>query len=201
MLNSRYWRWLHPRVILRDLLALEDSSHAIALGAAFGMWVGMTPTVGIQMPILVCLWFAIRRWVYFNVTASLLMVLISNPLTTPPIYWFNYQLGIAFLGGGSELNFSDILSFETFAGWWSAVCALVVDAGWPLLVGSLVVATVLAIPTYFVMSLILRRFRNTTTAPGHAVLVHRPESSLIRPASESADSSKKDSASTFSKAV
>lgn len=198
MLNSKYWRWLRPRAILRELLSLDDRPHAIALGAALGMWVGMTPTVGIQMPILFVMWLLIRRVVYFNLTASLLMVLISNPLTTPPIYWGSYQLGLMILGGGQELNFAEILSFESFAGWWAAVCDLVYKAGWPLLTGSLVIATVLAVPTYFVMSALLKRFRDPIDVPGHSFA---PSSKRLQESRGATEDASKTSKPDYSKAI
>lgn len=189
MFHSRYWRWLQPRFILRELVSLDDSAHAIALGSALGMWVGMTPTVGVQMPILLAIWFLIRRWLYFNVTASMLVVLVSNPLTTPPIYWFNYELGSWILGNGIELSFKEILTFDSFATWWDAVCALVVQAGWPLLVGSIVVATALAIPTYFAILAILLRFRDPIPVPGRQVLLGRKKEPVAPRESDEGDAS------------
>lgn len=170
MMRSRYWRWLSPQYVMRELLSLDDTAHAIALGAAVGMWVGLTPTVGLQITLVIGFWLLIRRVCYFNVTAGMLTVMVSNPLTTPPIYWGSYKLGMLMLGGRGELQFGKILEFNGLAGWWETVCTLFVQAGWPLLLGSLVLATAIAVPTYFATFWLCRRFRSTTSAPGHEVL-------------------------------
>ena len=49
-----HW-WSDPRKLLRHILLLDDSAHSIALGTAVGMTIGLTPTVGVQM-ILVMLY-------------------------------------------------------------------------------------------------------------------------------------------------
>lgn len=170
MMNSRYWRWLRPRYILRELLSLDDKPHAIALGAAIGMWVGLTPTVGIQIPMVIAAWLISRRWAYFNVTAALLVVMISNPLTTPIIYWATYKLGAMILGSGLEVSFGKVMEFDSFQTWWTTVCDIVVQAGWPLAVGSLIIATTIAIPTYAAVFYLCKRFHLRTAAPGHQVL-------------------------------
>ena len=63
--------WTQPRRIARELLALDDSPHAIAAGAAVGIWLGLTPTVGIQMVLVALLALICRGWLYFNRTAAL----------------------------------------------------------------------------------------------------------------------------------
>lgn len=76
------------------LLHLDDSAHRIALGAAVGMFVAMTPTIGFQMLlVLLLLWF-----IPGNRLAGLPMVWITNPATMVPIYYFNFRLGVLLLG-------------------------------------------------------------------------------------------------------
>ena len=88
---------LTPRSLLRKILLLDDTAHSIALGTAIGMFIGMTPTVGIQMILVLCLAFATRPLFHFNKVAALLTVYISNPFTVLPIYWFNYSIGTYFV--------------------------------------------------------------------------------------------------------
>jgi len=89
---------------LRDwfvhLLHLDDSAHRIALGAAVGVFVAMTPTVGFQMLlVLLLLWF-----IPGNRAAGLPLVWISNPATLAPIYYFNYRVGVVILGRPAGVN-------------------------------------------------------------------------------------------------
>ncbi|MBN2581973.1 MAG: DUF2062 domain-containing protein [Planctomycetes bacterium] len=84
---------------LRDwfvhLLHLDDSASRIALGAAVGMFVAMTPTIGLQMLIVLFL----LTFIPGNRVAGLPMVWITNPATAVPIYVFNYRVGAWILGG------------------------------------------------------------------------------------------------------
>jgi uncharacterized protein (DUF2062 family) len=148
-----------PRSLLRTILRLEDSPHHVALGVSIGMFVGLTPTVGIQMLAVVTFAFLTHRLFTFNRLAALLTVYVTNPITTLPIYWFNYEVGTLFVDGEmSYESFAAVFEYHSLATWWDAVCGLFVKIGAPLIVGSLVVATVVSIPTYPVMYWLVRKF-------------------------------------------
>ena len=53
--QQKFRWWTSPRNVLRHILMLQDSAHSIALGTAIGVFLGMTPTVGIQMLLVVVL--------------------------------------------------------------------------------------------------------------------------------------------------
>jgi hypothetical protein len=61
-----------PRTLLRSILMLDDTPHSVALGTAIGMFVGMTPTVGIQMIIVLIVAFLTRPFLKFNKIAAVL---------------------------------------------------------------------------------------------------------------------------------
>ena len=61
----------------------------VAGGVAMGIIIAMTPTVGIQMILVVIIHTIIR----VNRLAGIIMVYISNPLTLIPIYWLDYVVG------------------------------------------------------------------------------------------------------------
>jgi len=147
-------------VILRRVLALDDTPHAVALGAAIGMLFGLTPTVGLQTIEVIVFAFFTRRLFYFNRPAALLLIYISNPLTVAPIYYALYWVGSQFVPGQATLDqFRQILSFEGFAGWWLAIKQLATDVGAPLAIGTLVVAPVSAVATYPMTRFLLRWYR------------------------------------------
>lgn len=150
------WLWRTPRMLLRQILALDDTDHSKAMGVAVGMFVGLTPTVGIQMLMVLLLAALTSRLFYFNRVAALLTVYISNPLTMLPIYWLNYEVGTLFVAGeASREEFAKILEYNGFAEWWQTILGLFVDVGMPLIVGSLVVATVCGVVSYPVMRWLL----------------------------------------------
>lgn len=157
--ESLKW-WSSPRSLIRSILMLDDTEHSIAMGTAVGMLIGMTPTVGIQMIIVMCVAFISRPFFQFNRVAALVTVYISNPLTVVPIYYGLFRIGAVFTGGSIERSrFSEILNYDGFEGWWSAITALFVDIGTPLLVGTLIVAPISGLLTYPVMRYLLARLR------------------------------------------
>ena len=149
-----------PRRLLRKILMLDDTAHSIALGTAIGMFIGMTPTVGIQMILVLCLAVVTRPLFHFNKVAALLTVYISNPFTVLPIYWFNYSIGTYFVEATVTYDdFARTLEYEGFAQWWDTVVGLFVRVGAPLFLGSLVVATVTSLPTYPLILWLVRKVR------------------------------------------
>jgi len=154
-----HW-WSSPRTLIRQLLMLDDTVHSIALGAAVGMFVGMTPTVGLQMVLILLVALVARPLFRFNQVAGLIAVYISNPLTIIPIYWCDYKIGTLFFGGTvTRADFAAILQYEGLAQWWQTLVALFVDVGAPLVVGSLIVGTVVALLTYPATRWLLLTFR------------------------------------------
>jgi uncharacterized protein (DUF2062 family) len=137
-------RTLDPRAILRRILSTDDSPHAIALGAAVGMFVACTPTLGIRMAIV-----------------AILTTYLSNPVTAAPLYYFDYWIGSRFVSGSaSREDFARVLDFDGFAEWWQAVHWLVIEVGTPLVVGSLIVAIAASLVTYPTTRWLIARTRS-----------------------------------------
>jgi uncharacterized protein (DUF2062 family) len=152
--------WSDPRQWLRTLLMLDDTPHHIALGTAIGMFVAFTPTVGIQMVLLLLLAVLVRPVFRFNKVAGLIAVYITNPLTVVPIYWFNYKIGtLCFASTISKEEFAAIFQYDGLREWWTSMTRLFVDVGVPLMVGSLVVAAICSLATYPLMLRLLRHVR------------------------------------------
>ena len=159
--------WSSPRVILRQVLALDDTPHAVALGAAVGVLFGMTPTVGLQTIEVILFALITRRLFYFNRAAALTLIYVSNPLTMAAIYYGLYWVGSCFVPGEVTLQqFRQILTFEGFAGSWQALKELVNDVGLPLAVGTLVVAPISAMVTYPLTRCLLQWYRGDDTRGG-----------------------------------
>lgn len=156
-----HW-WSNPQTLLRYVLSLDDTAHHVALGTAVGMFIGLTPTVGIQMMLVIAVYYLCLPFFRFNCKAALVTVYISNPLTMVPLYWFDYRVGQLVFGGSdiTKDRIREIITYNGFAEWWHAIVTLFVDLGWPMLAGSLIVGSVGAGVTYPTMRYLLRLFRN-----------------------------------------
>ncbi len=163
--------WANPRALLRAILSLNDSPHAIAKGTAIGMFLGLTPTVGIQM-LLVML---VSLFMRFNRKAALITVYISNPFTTIPIYWVNYKVGTLFFEETvTREQFAELLTYHGFSEWLDAIQAVFIKVGMPLLFGSLVVATIGGIITYPLILWLLRMTGKKQSTAGSVVEEQTP---------------------------
>lgn len=164
-----------PRGFWRRLLQLNDSPESIALGAAVGMFVAWTPTVGMQMVMILILATVIPM----NRIAAFIMIYISNPLTMVPMYYLNYVLGTILLG-------SEVLTYDAFLqllnttleiaekeSFWLATKTFMEQLGLRMLtalfVGGGFIGLLTAIPTYPLTLRWVRRYRELRSAPKRAV--------------------------------
>jgi uncharacterized protein (DUF2062 family) len=81
------------------------SARRVAAGLAIGTFIAFTPTIPLQMTMAAILSYIFR----VNVPAALLACWITNPVTAPVIYAFEYQLGVWI---NSALNLSEIASIQ-----------------------------------------------------------------------------------------
>ncbi|MDX1633035.1 MAG: DUF2062 domain-containing protein [Marinobacter sp.] len=88
-------------------------------------------------------------WMNANLPLSVALVWISNPLTMPPMFYFNYKVG-AWLLGRPVMDFE----FELSVSW---ISGRLMDIGIPLYLGSLVTAVVAACVSYLVLQFLWRR--------------------------------------------
>ena len=131
----------------------------VSLGVAVGVFLGLTPTVGVQM-YLVAMFWTIYRYVFnkrFNLPVGVAMVWISNPLTMVPLYY------LFLLTGYWLMDTKNVLSYELFKENITRVFEadgtiqmiikgtqfLIVDLGWPMIVGSIVYAVPGFLISYF----------------------------------------------------
>lgn len=118
------------------LVRLRVEPDEIARGMALGLFVGMTPTFGVQMFLALLLAFVLRQ----NKIAALIGVWNTNPLTAPFIYGMEYEVGRVLLGlphPDATLEFS--LDAMRELGWLLAS---------PLCLGSLVLGVPVALVGY-----------------------------------------------------
>ena len=163
--KSLRW-WNSPRALLRRILMSNDSPHAIALGTAIGMLIGMTPTVGLQLVMVTITAALTRKLFYFNRAAAFITVYISNPVTVVPIYYFLFRVGKLLVPGEvTRQELEAILRYDGFAGWWDAITALFINIGGSLLVGTAIVAPICGLLTYPIMLWMVKKFKGTPREP------------------------------------
>lgn len=92
------------RLVIPLLRARHEPEHT-ARGVAVGLLFAMTPTVGIQMPLVMLCWLAVRlvrRTWDFNPVIAMAWTWITNVVTVPPIYYTFLVTGELMLGRWGE---------------------------------------------------------------------------------------------------
>jgi uncharacterized protein (DUF2062 family) len=146
-------RIIHERIVAR-LLTINDTPRAIALGTSIGLFLALTPTVGIQVLLALVICTIVRA----NRLAAVALVFVSNPVTMLPIYWVDYVLG-CWVSGIAPIDHA------TFDANWAVVWQRVSDAGMiegvmegarvllgdigrPMMIGGSLLGAILALPLY-----------------------------------------------------
>ncbi|MBF0279295.1 MAG: DUF2062 domain-containing protein [SAR324 cluster bacterium] len=144
----------------------------VCWGGSIGLFVGLTPTMGIQMYIVAAIW-AVCWYVFrfrFYLPVGVALVWISNPITFLPLYYIFLMIGNTFF----QLMQWPIVSldWQTFhqkfqkmsdESIWKIIeegsHLLLIDLGLPMLVGSFFVAIPSAVIFYFATGALLTRYR------------------------------------------
>lgn len=127
--------------IYERFVKIRGRPREIALGFALGIFIGMTPTMGVQMPIAV-FFAAILKWSKISAAFG---VWITNPITSPFIYGITYVVGAKLLGLKATLNLPDDLT-------WTIVKEILKNAPvifGALTVGGIIIGLPLAILSYY----------------------------------------------------
>ncbi|KMQ74712.1 DUF2062 domain-containing protein [Marinobacter subterrani] len=130
--------------ILHEPNLWHINRHSVARAFLVGVWFCFIP---MPFQMLAAAIFAV--WLNANLPLSVVLVWISNPITMPPLFYFNYKVGAWALS-------RPVLSFE-FQLSWSWISERIMDIGIPLYLGSLIVATVSACFSYLIIQLLWRR--------------------------------------------
>lgn len=141
---ARFFRLFYLRVA-----RLRGKPQSIALGLAVGVFVGCFPFFGLQTVFGVVLATCFRA----SKIAAAAGTWVSNPLTSVPIYLFNYKVGQSILGGEERIDLT--FDFDSFASFKELGFTFAAT----LLIGCLVVGIVCAIISYFVSFRLIERWR------------------------------------------
>lgn len=132
---KKYSRYFYDRFV-----RVHGSPEQIAWGAALGLFVAMSPTMGIQM------YLAVPLAALFKISkvAAAASVWVTNPLTAPFLYGLNYMLGAKLLGYPLKCQFISNPSWESF---WHSSRHVIVS----LVLGGAITGVILGIVGYFVV--------------------------------------------------
>ncbi len=138
---------------LREVLRVKDTPHRIAIAFAIGVFIGISPLLGLHT---VGVFF--MAWLLkLNRLVSVVGVCITNPWTIVPIYTFCIWVGARLTGLEKiipAVNWNDV-SFMVFMG---ELKHLII----PFLVGSIVVGSISAIISYFIIHWAVVKYRNAS---------------------------------------
>ncbi len=105
------------RNLVKPIIESVSPVNEAALGSAVGMFIGMTPTVGLQMWIVFMCWIAAKYLfqVKFDLVIGTALVWISNPITMIPLYYGFLKTGsslFSMIGIGKEMVTYDSFSLR-----------------------------------------------------------------------------------------
>jgi uncharacterized protein len=134
-----YWR----------LVRLQGRPESLARGLACGVFAGLFPFAGSQTVLALLLAFLFQG----NKILATVGPWISNPLTSVPIYLFNFQVGKWLLQDNSQTD----VSFES----WQDIMQLGSEVFLPLLIGCVAVGLICAVCSYFLGLWLIHRVRTS----------------------------------------
>lgn len=116
----------------------KPTNKSVSAGFAIGVFIALTPTIGVQIPLIILAALCMR----VNIPVAIAASWITNPLTAPVIYPLQYRLGL-WLSGAPNIN--------ELAG-YTGMLRIFFRYARPLWVGSLISATGSSIVVYVAIS-------------------------------------------------
>ena len=143
------------------LLRLRGTPHSIAMGAAIGVFIGLTPTIPFHTIMILAITVVTRTSV---IAALITSVLVCNPLTYIAIYYFSLLLGNLVTPFSLNLDkFKKVLDVVLSDGSLESRIQPLLSVGYEATLVMLVGGTVLALPfavlTYYSCLFLVISFR------------------------------------------
>jgi uncharacterized protein (DUF2062 family) len=154
-------RWMRAHHM--TLMTLPDTPHAIALGAAIGMFFGFTPLFTMKTLLAFLITWLCRA----NKTAAVITVTLHDVLLplVPALFFWQYRLGMWALYGRVPQR----PGFRRVALWDFMEWTTFLTVGRPILVGSLFFAVPAGLLVYFGLRGVLIRSRAKPAAQDEAI--------------------------------
>lgn len=136
----------HLRRKLRELLLSNVTPKEVSSSFALGMFISLTPTLGLHTALAMGFAFLLKK----NKIATLMGAHFTNPLIVLPVFYFNFRLGQWMIGDTNHIAFShELLLHPSQLG--SKILV-------PLWVGSLAMAILGSITSYYLILFLYRWF-------------------------------------------
>ncbi len=119
---------------LFDQRLWKPTNKSVSTGFAIGIFIALTPTIGVQIPLIILAALFLR----VNIPVAVAASWVTNPLTAPVIYSLQYKLGL-WLSGAPDAN---------ELGGFTGMLRIFFRYAIPLWVGSLISATGSSIAAY-----------------------------------------------------
>lgn len=140
------------------LIRLRGTPHELALGGAFGIFVGMLPIVPFQIIVALALSFFFKASKITAVAGTL----ISNPITVYPIYKYCYIIGSFFLGFDRKIGLIRTVSDAISGGEYVSAALTILNGGAMVIaaffLGGIMLGVMFAIPSYFSFFYLFKQF-------------------------------------------
>jgi uncharacterized protein (DUF2062 family) len=126
---------------------MNDTPHAISLGVAIGVFLGIFPTPFIGM--ILAYFFA---WLLSaNKASAVLGTFIMNPITTPVFWGFSAYLGAKITGLDPHYVVDEIKTGKVFSAFGQSFYAY--------MIGNIIISILFAVGTYYVSLYIVHSHR------------------------------------------
>ena len=138
---------------LRQILKVKDTPHRIAMAFALGVFMGISPLLGLHTVGA----FFLAWLLGLNRLVAIIGVYITNPWTIAPIYSFCLWVGAKLTGLERiipTIGWSDV----TVMVYMSELKPLII----PFLVGTMVVGSLSAVVSYFIIHWAVVKYRNVS---------------------------------------
>lgn len=165
---GRFFRLIRPQKAhhrtlkywAKRFLRIRATPHALALGAAIGIFAAFSPALGVHFLLALALAFLFGG----NLISAGLATAAANPLTFPLMIAGDYEVGKILLGrSGHTLTLHDVmakLSGFQFGGMWEGVFK-------PLFAGSFVLGALFAFAIYGLVYFSARAFEASRAEKRH----------------------------------
>lgn len=153
---KRWVRWLFFKIIRHG-----KTSHALALGFAFGTFASFTPFIGFHMALTLLLCWIFRA----SYVAGALGTLVGNPWTATPIWYSTYKVGHWILGSDKVRRLPESISLEHL---WNNLQFYVENYFVPMTIGGLVLGVLAGLAFYYPLRFHIERWRKERRERLHA---------------------------------
>lgn len=141
------------RTLFLFLIRKDRSAHRIALGFAIGLFSAISPFLGLHTAMVLVFAFLFRA----NKVVAFAVGWFNNPVTMIPIYLPCYALGVWMLPK-YQADWAHVRGFLHHAN-WDSLLVLGKSILIPFFIGSMTVALVSGVASYFIVRFLVERFQ------------------------------------------